>query len=305
MQTRALVSTLFGLIVIAAGCGTGVTTGAGDDGDEGGGGAGGDGEGGGDGSGGGDGGGDFGADHECYGIADDLGEVFAIDRATGQATHLCSVPDQVAEIDAISSHPVTGIYYYVSQSSAELGWFDPDGCEFHALGAIEVTDIAGLSFHPETAVLYAGDQSTGELYRFGQDTGGVPTPEMTLVAPLPATPKAIAIEPASNRAFVSDAAALAVVDLATGEAGALMPMSTDRVEALFFTVDGALHGVVDKDGTLANHFVDVDPATAAVTDVGPMNPVVYLPGSDARPAADDVEAMECNVGGACNNCDVE
>jgi delta 1-pyrroline-5-carboxylate dehydrogenase len=28
--------------------------------------------------------------------------VFAIDRATGQATHLCSVPDQVAEIDAIS-----------------------------------------------------------------------------------------------------------------------------------------------------------------------------------------------------------
>lgn len=193
----------------------------------------------------------------------------------------------------------------MSQSSAELGWFDPDLCEFHKLGDIEVTDLAGLSFHPETAVLYAGDQGTDELYRFGQDADGAPTAEVTLVAPLPATPKAIAIQPETHLAFVSDAEVLAIVDLATSEAGAVTPMSTDRVEALFFTVDGTLHGVVDKDGELANHFVDIDPTSAAVADVGPMNPVVYLPGSDARPAADDVEAMECNVGGACNDCDVD
>lgn len=287
-------------LVLSAGCGgVGSTTGGGDEGDD---------EGGGGGSGGGGGGGgsgDYGADRECYGIADDLGEVFAIDRTTGQATHLCSVPDAVAEIDAISSHPVTGVYYYVSQSSAELGWFDPDGCEFHKLGDIEVADLAGLSFHPETAVLYAGDQERDELYRFGQDADGAPTPEVTLVASLPATPKAIAIQPGTDRAFVSDAESLAVVDLATGEAAAVTPMSTDRVEALFFTADGALHGVVDKEGELANHVVDVDPDSAAVADVGPMNPVVYLPGSDARPEADDVEAMECNVGGACNNCEVD
>lgn len=300
MRKRALLSIGFGVCLTACG-GTGVTTGG--DGDEEGDGDG-DGTGGGGGSGGG-GTGDFGADRECYGIADDLGEVFAIDRATGQATHLCSVPDAVAEIDAISSHPVTGVYYYVSQSSAELGWFDPDLCEFHKLGDIEVTDLAGLSFHPETGVLYAGDQSSDELYRFGQDEAGAPTPEVTLVAPLPATPKAIAIQPESNLAFVSDAEVLAVVDLATGEAGALTPMSTDRVEALFFTVDGALHGVVDKDGELANHFVDVDPESAAVAEVGPMNPVLYLPGSEARPEADDVEAMECNVAGSCNNCEVD
>ncbi len=300
MRKQALLSIGFGVCLAACG-GSGVTTGG--DGDEDGDGDG-NGDGDGDGSGGG-GTGDFGADRECYGIADDLGEVFAIDRATGQATHLCAVPDEVAEIDAISSHPVTGVYYYVSQSSAELGWFDPDLCEFHKLGDLEVTDLAGLSFHPETAVLYAGDQDTNELYRFGQDADGAPTPEVTLVAPLPATPKAIAIQPETGRAFVSDAEVLAVVDLATGEAGAVTPMSTDRVEALFFTVDGALHGVVDKDGELANHFVDVDAESAAVADVGPMNPVLYLPGSEARPEADDVEAMECNVGGACNNCDVD
>jgi hypothetical protein len=247
----------------------------------------------------------FGAAHECYGIADDLGEVFAIDRATGQSTHMCSVPAEIAEIDAISSHPATGVYYYVSQSSAELGWFDPDRCEFHKLGDLEVTDLAGLTFHPESHVLYGGDQSSDELYRFGQDASGAPTPEMTLVAALPATPKAVAIQPATNRAFVSDQETLSWIDLATGEAAPSMPMTIERVEALFFTVDGALHGVVDTDGDPANHFVDVDPATGTVTDVGGLNPVIYLPGSSARPEADDVEAMECNVGGACGNCDVE
>ena len=251
------------------------------------------------------GGGGFGATHECYGIADDLGEVFAIDRSTGQATHMCSVPAGIAEIDAISSHPLTGVYYYVSQASAELGWFDPDRCEFHTLGAIEVTDLAGLTFHPETGVLYGGDQSTDELYRFGQDADGAPTPEVTLVAELPATPKAVAIEPGTDRVFVSDTTSLVSVDLATGETVATMPMSIERIEALFFTVDGALHGVVDKDGDPANRFVDVAPATGTGRDVGGLNPVVYQPGSSARPDADDVEAMECNVGGACTSCDVD
>ena len=248
---------------------------------------------------------DYGAAHECYGIADDLGEVFAIDRATGQATHMCSVPAGIAEIDAISSHPVTGVYYYVSQSSAELGWFDPDACAFDTIGDIEATDLAGLTFHPETGVLYAGDQSSDELYRFGQDASGAPTAEMTLIAALPATPKAVAIQPGTGLAFVSDAASLTPIDVVTGEAGATVPMSRDNVEALFFTVDGALHGVVDHNGELANHFVDIDPASGAVTDVGGLNPVIYLPGTSARPEADDVEAMECNVGGACTTCGVD
>ena len=247
----------------------------------------------------------FGAQRECYGIADDLGEVFAIDRATGRSTHMCSVPEGIAEIDAISSHPVTGVYYYVSQQNSELGWFDPDLCEFHTIGAIEITDLAGLTFHPETAVLYAGDQSVNQLYRFGQDGAGAPTQEMTLVAPLPITPKAVAIQPGTDRVYVSDAESLASVDLATGDGVANVPMSTDSVEALFFTVDGAMHGVVDHNGTLADHFVDIDPSTGTVTDVGDLNPVEYLPGTTARPEADDVEAMECNVGGACGNCEVD
>lgn len=287
-------------VFLAAGCGAGSAGEAipgGDPGGDPGGGPGGGGGGGPDGS--------FGAVHECYGIADDLGEVFAIDRSTGQATHMCSVPAEVSEIDAISSHPVTGIYYYVSQSSAELGWFDPDRCDFHKLGDIDVSDIAGLAFHPETAVLYAGDQDTDELYRFGQDASGAPTPELTLVGALPTTPKALAIQPGTDRVFVSDASSLATLDLATGAAGEIIPMTTERVEALFFTVDGALHGVVDTNGEPPNRFVDLEAATGSVSDVGGLNPVIYLPGSSARPDADDVEAMECNVGGACDDCVVD
>jgi hypothetical protein len=244
-----------------------------------------------------------GAQHECYGIADDLGELFAIDRETGQATHICAVPDNVAEIDAISSHPTTGVYYYVSQEDAELGWFDPDSCEFHKLGDLEVKDLAGLSFHPETGVLYGGDELTNEIYRFGQDADGAPTPETTLVASVPSKPKAIAIQPGTNFAYVSDEQSLLTVDLETGAAGTSSRMSSNGIEAMFFTFDGALHGVVEKDGTLANHFVDIDPATGNVQDVGAMNPAIYPPGSSAQPPADDVEAMECNVGGACITCD--
>jgi hypothetical protein len=33
-----------------------------------------------------------------------------------------------------ASSPVApGVGYYVSQSSAELGWFAPDVCDFHAI----------------------------------------------------------------------------------------------------------------------------------------------------------------------------
>lgn len=252
--------------------------------------------------------GPFGARHECYGIADDLGEVFAIDPENGQATHLCSVPGALDEIDAISSHPVTGDYYYVSQEDvelaipAELGTFSPDSCSFQTIGTLTVGDLAGLSFHPETGDLYGGDQTANSLYRFGRDDAGTPTTETTLVTALPLPPKAIAIQPGTGIVFVSDADSLFTVNLDGNVVGDPMPLSIQSVQALFFDADGALFGAVENSGIPADRFVQVNPATGEVTDIGGFNPVVYLPGTTDRPVAEDLEATDCNVGGACSDC---
>lgn len=244
----------------------------------------------------------YGASRECYGVADDLGEVFAINRKTGQATYSCPVPSSVAEIDAISSHPISGVYYYVSQRSAELGWFSPDFCEFHKLGDLSVTNFAGLAFHPETAVLYATDQSNKVLYKFEQDGSKGPVPSVTKVATLPASGKAFAIQPKTNKGYVSDGSTLYRTDLSTGEWSGAIPLSSDRIEALFFTSDGTLYGVVESNGTPPNRFVQINPDTGVVSDIGMLNPAIYPSTAVTQPPADDVEAMECNVGGACGDC---
>jgi hypothetical protein len=250
----------------------------------------------------------FGAQHKCYGIADDLGEVFAIEPETGQATHLCSVPTAVAEIDAIASHPVTGVYYYVSQAdaelglSAELGSFSPDNCTFDTIGTISTADLAGLSFHPVTGDLYGGDQTDNTLYRFGRDADGAPTAETTVVTVLPLPPKAIAIQPETGMVYVSDADAIFTVDLSDNSVGEPVPLSVGSVQALFFDQDGQLFGAIDHSGLPADTFVRVDATTGEVTQIGGFNPVLYLPDTTDRPLAEDLEATDCNVGGACSDC---
>ena len=74
------------------------------------------------------------------------------------------------------------------------------------------------------------------------------------------------------------------------------------VQAMFFDEQGDLYGTTDGSSLSPDRFVRVDPTTGQVTDIGGFDPVIYLPDTTARPLADDLEAMDCNVGGACGDC---
>ena len=111
---------------------------------------------------------------------------------------MCSVPDAIAEIDTVVSHPKTGRYYWISQGTPELGWFNPDTCTMTKIGALSpaITDIAGAAFHPETNVLYANGKESGAIYKFAQDADGNPLPQLvTVVDNLPVEGESLAIQP--------------------------------------------------------------------------------------------------------------
>jgi len=267
----------------------------------------------------------YGAVHSCYGIDDDAGEAYVVNikndgTLASRATYSCKVVNDqngvpVSEIDGISVHPVTGIYYYVTQDPASFGTFSPDVCTFNRIATVTLegtngqpyTDtIAGFSFHPDTAKLFATSEG-GYLYEF-TNVNGAFTGAIKEIGPIAGEGLALTIPQNNikNVAYYSSGGS-SIIEISLTDASRISEIPLGQyvsVEALMFNQEGKMIGVMEEGGNPANSLLMIDVANNnLVTYLGMLNTPLCPAGQICPPDIADMESVDCTATGACDNCE--
>jgi PEP-CTERM motif len=213
------------------------------------------------------------------------GDLYQIDPTTGTATHIGFLQDgSFAQfgVTGLAFDSVTGVLYgSTSNNSAtdkqSLVSIDPNTGFVTFIGAFNVgsNTMADLTFDVATATLYGTGSKDGNLYSINTATGVATAVGSGSGLTGPFRGNALAVN-GSGQLFGAPLGASGSLVQFSKTSGAATPVATlsgaqfpaGTIAAMAFNSGGTLYGVNINDTSFATELVTIDPATAAISNIG-------------------------------------